>query len=77
MAACSYKDLIYFGGGKNMNWTKISDFYCFEVQNKNIQKKVIKHQLLISHFTSERIYLAIFFSLKLGQYDHSSNDTSN
>jgi hypothetical protein len=39
MATCSYKNLIYFGGGKNMNWTKISDFYCIDVQNKEIRKK--------------------------------------
>ena len=39
MAACSYENLIYFGGGKNMNWNKISDFHCIDVENKIINKK--------------------------------------
>jgi hypothetical protein len=40
MAACSYKNkMIFFGGGKDFQWSKVSDFYCFEVLKKDIRKK--------------------------------------
>ena len=39
MSTCVFENLIYFGGGKNANWNKISDFYCINVENKTIDKK--------------------------------------
>ena len=39
MASTSHDNLIYFGGGKNVNWSKVSDFYCINVETKEIAKK--------------------------------------
>lgn len=39
MASCSYNGIIYFGGGKNVNWSKITDFYSIDVSNKTMTKK--------------------------------------
>jgi len=39
MASCSHNQKIYFGGGKNMNWSKIADFYSVNINEKQIDKK--------------------------------------
>lgn len=50
MASCTYEDTIYFGGGKNVNWSKISDFYSIDVKTKLITKK---SNMLISRTTHQ------------------------
>lgn len=39
MASTSHNHLIYFGGGKNVNWSKVSDFYSINVETKEITRK--------------------------------------
>jgi hypothetical protein len=40
MATCTHNNIIYFGGGKNQNWSKVSDFYKLDVSSKTITKLV-------------------------------------
>lgn len=39
MASTSHDNLIYFGGGKNVNWSKVNDFYSINIESKEIKKK--------------------------------------
>lgn len=51
IASCSYNNsIIYFGGGKNVNWTKMSDFYSIDVKTKQIDKKA---NMLIARTTHQ------------------------
>ena len=72
MASCTLNDQIYFGGGKNINWSKVSDFYTINVKTKCISKKanVIKMFNFIS-----KIYLSKFENVNLLKVAHCPHNT--
>ena len=39
LAACAFENSIYFGGGKNSQWSKISDFYCFSIDKCQVERR--------------------------------------
>jgi hypothetical protein len=38
MASCVHNGIIYFGGGKNQNWSKVTDFYSLNAATKTLTK---------------------------------------
>ncbi|CAF0832223.1 unnamed protein product [Adineta steineri] len=38
-AACAYENSIFLGGGKNEQWSKIADFYCFSIDKRQLEKR--------------------------------------
>ncbi|UJR35922.1 hypothetical protein I4U23_028664 [Adineta vaga] len=39
LAACPYESCIYLGGGKNGQWSKIADFYCFSIDKRQVERR--------------------------------------
>ncbi|CAF1510725.1 unnamed protein product [Rotaria magnacalcarata] len=39
LAACACGDSIFLGGGKNGQWSKIADFYCFSIEKRQLEKR--------------------------------------
>lgn len=69
MAACTYNDLIYFGGGKNIKWNKVSDFYCLNVNNKNIERK----SNMLTARTTHQITVYNTSIIVIGGFDDAGN----
>ncbi len=69
MASCSHNNLIYFGGGKNTNWSKISDFYTIDVLTKKITKK---SNMLSPRTTHQLTYLNDYIYV-IGGFDDTGN----
>ena len=69
MASCSYENIIYFGGGKNMNWSKVSDFYCINVETKTITKKAN----MLTARTTHQIAIVNGVIYVLGGFDDAGN----
>jgi hypothetical protein len=73
MASCSHDQKIYFGGGKNMNWSKVADFYSVNVNEKHIEKKAPMLTARTTHQITAidgRIYA-------LGGFDDAGNGILN
>jgi len=69
MAACTFDGLIYFGGGKNINWTKVSDFYCINVANKTLEKKTN----MLTARTTHQITVNNEQIIMIGGFDDAGN----
>jgi len=69
MASTSHENLIYFGGGKNVNWSKVSDFYSINVQTKEITKKASMLTARTTHQISSINGLIYLF----GGFDEAGN----
>ena len=67
MACCSHENLIYFGGGKNVNWSKIADFNTLDVDLGSIVKKAP----MLAPRTSHQITVLNGFIYALGGFDQS------
>lgn len=50
VACCVHNGLVYFGGGKNQNWSKVSDFYCMDLSSKQTIKRA---SMLIARTTHQ------------------------
>lgn len=69
MACCSYENKIYFGGGKNSNWSKVADFYSLDVK-----KRVIKREpKLLSVRTSHQLATINDLIYSIGGFDDAGN----
>lgn len=73
MACCSKGNIIYFGGGKNMNWSKVSDFYSIDVIEKRMEKKA----KLLSARTTHQIAVVDDCIYTLGGFDDAGNGILN
>lgn len=73
MACCSKGNIIYFGGGKNMNWSKVSDFYSIDVTEKKMEKKA----KLLSARTTHQIAVVNNSIYTLGGFDDAGNGILN
>jgi N-acetylneuraminic acid mutarotase len=69
MAACTFNSLIYFGGGKNMNWSKVSDFYSINVNNKEIEKRAN----MLTARTTHQIAVCEERIIVIGGFDDAGN----
>lgn len=69
MASTSHDNLIYFGGGKNVNWSKVSDFYSINVETKEITKK---HNMLTARTTHQITSINDLIYL-FGGFDEAGN----
>src|SRR5690348_14814773 len=49
LGACAYEKSIYFGGGKNGQWSKISDFYCFSIDKRQLERRASMLNARTSH----------------------------
>lgn len=65
MAACSHDQTIYFGGGKNMNWSKVADFFSINAKQKRIEKKA----QMLSARTTHQITVINDLIYALGGFD--------
>jgi hypothetical protein len=68
-SACAFENLIYFGGGKNTSWTKLSDFYALDIKKKTIYKKAN----MLSPRTNHQLYLVEDSIYSLGGFDDTGN----
>ncbi len=73
MAACTHNELIYYGGGKNMNWSKIPDFYCLDVYKKSIERKAD----MLTARTTHQITIHDDRVIVLGGFDDAGNGILN
>jgi len=69
MASCTLNGQIYFGGGKNINWSKVSDFYTINVKTKCISKKAN----LLTARTTHQIAVINDLIYVLGGFDDAGN----
>lgn len=69
MAACTYKSLIYFGGGKNANWNKVSDFYSINAA----EKQIVKRANMLTARTTHQIAVCNDRIIVIGGFDDTGN----
>lgn len=69
ISACTFHNLIYFGGGKNNNWNKVNDFYCINVEKKSIEKKAS----MLTARTTHQLTVCNDRMIVIGGFDDAGN----
>ena len=69
MACCSLDKLIYFGGGKDQNWTKQSDFFSLNIETT----KTSKLASMLTVRTSHQLAIVNGLIYVIGGFDDSGN----
>ncbi|CAF1979589.1 unnamed protein product [Rotaria magnacalcarata] len=69
LAACTYDNLIYLGGGKNGQWSKIADFYCFSIGKCQLERRTS----MLNARTTHAFHLFDEKILAIGGFDDDGN----
>ncbi|CAF0743658.1 unnamed protein product [Didymodactylos carnosus] len=69
LASCAYDDKIYLGGGKNGQWSKIADFYCFDINKKQLERRAS----MLSARTTHNMTVFDQRILAIGGFDDDGN----
>jgi N-acetylneuraminic acid mutarotase len=69
MATCVHNGIIYFGGGKNQNWSKVTDFYSLDVEKKTVTKLA---SMLTARTTHQLVVINDYIYV-YGGFDDSGN----
>ncbi|CAF1574355.1 unnamed protein product, partial [Didymodactylos carnosus] len=69
LASCAFDNMIYLGGGKNGQWSKIADFYCFDIN----QKKLEHRASMLSARTTHNMTVVDQKILAIGGFDDDGN----
>ncbi|CAF1232536.1 unnamed protein product [Rotaria sp. Silwood1] len=69
LAACSYGNSIFLGGGKNGQWSKIADFYCFSIDKRQLEKRAS----MLNARTTHAFHIFDEKILAIGGFDDDGN----
>ncbi|CAF0730395.1 unnamed protein product [Rotaria sordida] len=69
LAACTYNNLIYLGGGKNGQWSKIADFYCFSIDKRQLERRAS----MLNARTTHAFHIFDDKILAIGGFDDDGN----
>ncbi|CAF1135418.1 unnamed protein product [Adineta steineri] len=69
LAACAYENSIYLGGGKNGQWSKIADFYCFSIDKRQLERRAS----MLNARTTHAFHLFDDKILAIGGFDDDGN----
>ncbi|CAF2644525.1 unnamed protein product [Rotaria sp. Silwood2] len=69
LAACTYNNSIYLGGGKNGQWSKIADFYCFSIDKRQLERRAS----MLNARTTHAFHIFDDKILAIGGFDDDGN----
>ncbi|CAF0908695.1 unnamed protein product [Adineta ricciae] len=69
LAACAHGESIFLGGGKNGQWSKIADFYCFSIEKRQLEKR----SPMLNARTTHAFHLFDGKILAIGGFDDDGN----